>query len=321
MGHVLTSLLAAGLAFGQKPPGPVFQRGVCFTAEDGVRYGSEESRQRLRSLAPYGVDSVALVPYGFVRRNPMQLIPAGPRSWESEDGVESLAALAHTLGMKVMLKPHLWRLRDGELNDAAARARFLETYGAFAEHYARFAVKIRADFFSIGTELAPATRDEAAWRKIIARVRAIYKGPLTYSAIQGPEFETIAFWDALDYIGLDNYYPLGDGYSAANAVAKVEAVQRRFRKPVVFTEAGFASAEGSHKAPWEDETAKPVSMDEQLRCYRALLEAFYRKPWFYGVYWWKVGTNGYGGKGNNAMTPWGKPAMDEVKKWYRGGGR
>lgn len=317
----LVWLAAAAAVLAQPARTPVFQRGVCFTAERGVRYGSEESKKMLRALPAYGVNSVALVPYGFVQRNPMQLLPAGPRSWESEDGVEALAVLARQLGMKVMLKPHLWRLRDGELDNPQSRSGFLSAYGGFAEHYARMAVRIRADFFSIGTELAPSTRDEAAWRAIIARVRAIYKGPLTYSAIQGPEFETIGFWDALDYIGLDNYYPLGDGYSAADALARIEKVQRRFRKPVVFTEAGFSSAVGARKAPWMDETANPVSLEEQLRCYRALLEAFYRKPWFYGVYWWKIGTNGYGGKENNSMTPWGKPAMEEVGKWYRQGSR
>jgi len=55
--------------------------------------------------------------------------------------------------------------------------------------------------------------------------------------------------------------------------------------------------------------------------YQAIFRAFYNKPWFEGMYWWKVGTNGFGGSGDTSLTPWGKPAMEVVKRWYEGGGR
>ena len=161
---------------------------------------------------------------------------------------------------------------------------------------------------------------EDEWRKLIARARELYPGPLVYAATQGPEFETIRFWDALDYIGLNNYYPLSDDLSTAAVVSKVETVQRRYGKPVIFPEAGFASLKDPHRAPW-DETRRELSPAEQARCYEAVLRAFYGKPWFHGVYWWKVGTNGYGGPRDGSHTPWGKPAMDVVAHWYRHGGR
>ena len=87
--------------------------------------------------------------------------------------------------------------------------------------------RIKADIFCVGTELSKLSKHDAEWRRIIGDVRKIYKGPLTYAAVQGPEFETLQFWDALDYIGLNNYYPLTDDLSASAIVAKVEAVQRR----------------------------------------------------------------------------------------------
>ena len=153
-----------------------------------------------------------------------------------------------------------------------------------------------------------------------ARARKLYKGPLVYAATQGPEFEGIKFWDALDYIGLNNYYPLPDDLSTAAVVQKVETVQRKFQKPVIFPEAGFASLKAPHRAPW-DETPRELSPSDQARCYEAVLRAFYTKPWFHGVYWWKVGTNGYGGMHDGSHTPWGKPAMDVVARWYKDGGR
>jgi hypothetical protein len=298
-----------------------FQRGVCFTAEFPARYGSPASRQMLQQLPAWGIDSIALVPFFWVRHNPLRLGPSGPGSWEPEDGIQLLAAIAHQSNMRVLLKPHGWRQPGKERDTPEFRRLWFEAYGNLAEHYARFAVKIHADLFAIGTELGWLAGYDEEWRKIVTRVRAIYPGPLTYAATQGPEFETIRFWDVLDYIGLDNYYPLSDDYSTAHMLQRIETVQQRFRKPVLFTEAGFSAMENAHRAPWEDETGKPLSLEEQKRCYQALLATFYQKPWFAGVYWWKVGTNGYGGPGDNTMTPWRKPAMDVVKQFYTGTGR
>jgi len=233
--------------------------------------------------------------------------------------VEILAAEARRLGLKVLLKPHVWRVSPDHLQTEQLRRIWFDEYSRFLDHYARLASKIHADLFCIGVEFGPLTKDEAAWRSLISRVREIYKGPLVYAANFGEEFERISFWDQLDYIGLDNYYPLPDDYSTSEMMQKIEAVHRKLNKPVLFTEAGYSAAEGARRTPWADETQNKLSLDEQARCYEALLNAFYQKPWFYGVYWWKVGTNGYGGPLNNSMTPWEKPAMEIVKRYFLSG--
>jgi hypothetical protein len=293
-----------------------FHKGVSFTAER-VPYDAEEARQMLGRLPAYGVDAVALVPYAFVPRGEVGIrIPGREESWESEAGMEILAGEARRRGMRVMVKPHVWRLQ-GRTGIPETEAReWLRQYRPLVEHYARFAARIHADTLCIGTELRGLTGYEREWRELIAAGRTLYKGPMVYAANHGEEFETIRFWDALDYIGVDNYYPLDDNYSAAELVAKIEAVQQRFGKPVLFTEAGFGAHEDSHLAPWEDRTQKRLDLGEQARSYEALLSAVYRKEWFRGVYWWKVGTNGYGGPDDNSMTPWGKPAMDVVRRFY-----
>jgi hypothetical protein len=297
-------------------PKRAFHRGVCFTAESFVSYGSPESRNMLEQLPRFGVDSIALVPYFQARQNPVRLEPPGTDSWESEDGMEILGRLAHNRGLRVMLKPHGWKPPDKYDTPEFRRAWFAE-YGKLMEHFARFAVKIHADLFAIGTEFGWLARYDNEWREIARRVRTIYPGPLTYAATQGPEFESITFWDALDYIGIDNYYPLDEKYSVSDMMRRIQTVHARFNKPVLFTEAGYSAVEGARYTPWEDETRKPLSLDEQAKCYRALLEAFYDKDWFAGVYWWKVGTNGYGGPQNSSMTPWRKPAMEVIREFYK----
>jgi hypothetical protein len=164
------------------------------------------------------------------------------------------------------------------------------------------------------------SRYEAEWRKLIARARQLYAGPLVYAATQGPEFEGVRFWDALDYIGLNDYYPLPDDLSTDAVVRKVELVQRKFNKPVIFPEAGFPSLKDPHREPWS-ESPRPISLADQAKCYEAVLRAFYKKPWFQGVYWWKVGSNGRGGPQDGSHSPWGKPAMEIVARWYKDGGR
>ncbi len=310
--------IAANLPFAKT----FFQRGVNFTAEFPGGYPSESAREMLRTLPRNGVNSIALVPYGFVDRN------SGSVRWggrmEGDEGIEQLSRVAHQLNIKVLLKPQTMSQAgfpgDLEFSSAETRAAFFAQYLKFVEHYAELAKRVHADMFCVGVEFQKLVKYEAAWRKIIARAHEIYPGPLVYAATQGPEFETINFWDQLDYIGLNNYYPLPDDLSTTAIVQKVEAVQKKFQKPVIFTEAGFASFEGSHREPWAERPGK-LAVAQQALCYEAILRAFYHKPWFQGIYWWKVGTDGHGGPEDLSLTPWGKPAMEVVARWYLQQGR
>jgi hypothetical protein len=296
---------------------PFFHKGVNFTAERGG-YDAPRAPKLLEELRGYGVNSVAFVPYGFTRRGTATV--RFPGRMERDEAITTLAAEARRLGLKIMLKPQIWTNAGfpGNLDfpDPAERTQWFAAYGDFIDHYAKLATRIRADIFCVGTEFGKLSVHEKNWRALIARARSHYRGPLVYAAIQGPEFENLKFWDALDYIGLNNYYPLPDSLATDEIVRKVEAVHRKYRKPVIFPEAGFASLEAPHRAPW-DETRRKLSPEDQARAYEALFRGFYNKPWFYGVYWWKIGSDGYGGPFDGSHTPWGKPAMDVIAKWYK----
>lgn len=301
----------------------MFFRGVNFTAERGAPYGSAASIAQLKLLPQHGIDSIALVPYAVTRPGESTLRWMGSGSWEPDDGIRTLIAEAHALKMKVLLKPQVWVPRgfpgDLEFAHPADRDRWFLDYSRYILHHATLAMQAKADLFCAGTEFVK-LRDAPNWKTLIAQVRKVYPGPLVYAATQGPEFETIAFWDRLDYIGLNNYYPLPDSLDCTALVAKVEAVAKKFRKPVIFTEAGYASLEQPHRAPW-DETPRSISLADQARCYEAILQAFYPQPWMQGFFFWKIGTNGFGGASDGSHTPWGKPAMEVMSRWYRSGRR
>ena len=297
-----------------------FQKGVNFTAEGPIGYKPAESSAMLHELPKYGVNAIALVPYGFNRLGTTKIYFGGDRSWERDEYIRQIADDAHKIGLHVMLKPQIWTGRgfpgDIDFANAADASKWFEEYKPYLEHYAQLARDIKADVFCVGVEFGKMVRYEAEWRSLIARARQIYRGPLTYAANSGPEFETLKFWDALDYIGLNNYYPLPDDLSTAAVVRTVETVQKKFNKPVIFPEAGFSSYSAPHRAPW-DETPRKLAPEDQARCYDAILKAFWNKSWFKGVYWWKVGTNGFGGPDDGSHTPWRKPAMQVMARWYK----
>jgi MFS family permease len=302
-----------------------FQKGVNLTAEWPVNYSPRAVAEIIERLEDYGVNAIALVPYGFApeRHSPEIRFPTRGGMEDPRD-IEIIARLAKQKGFRVMIKPQVWLRRgfpgDIEMRDGGDVVSWFENYWRFLEFHARLAEGVRADLLCVGVEFVKMSRYEDRWRDLIARTREIYGGPLTYGATQGEEFETLRFWDALDFIGLNNYYPLPDNLDASEVVRKVEAVQRRFHKPVIFPEAGFTSTVRTHRAPWDDSRGE-ASMEAQAQAYEAVFQAFYRKPWFLGVYWWKVGANGVGGPDDRSHTPWGKPAMEVVARWYRNGGR
>src|SRR5258708_12000137 len=206
----------------------------------------------LRKLPAHGVNSIALVPYGFASTKEPK-VRGWTTRWEGDAGVTQLARIAHSLGMKVLLKPQLW-MRGGNPADinfpgATQNSEWFAQYQPFLEHYAQLASAIHADVFCIGVELEKMSGNESAWRKPIHPPRKIYPGPLTYAANFGAEFESIKFWDALDYIGIDEYYPLPYDLSTAAVVQNISDVASRFQKPELFTQPSFASVVEANRAP------------------------------------------------------------------------
>ena len=177
-----------------------FQRGVSLVA-DRVPFGSEVTHRLLHELATYGVDSIGIVTHSLTPR------PDGDR--ESDAEIELVVRRAHLLGMKVMLKPH-HRPREPDLASEASRQACFRKHGDGIERLGRLAARIHVDLFCVGYEMGKAFAYDAECREVIRRARRVYAGPMTACPSQGEQFEGITFWDALDYIGVDNYYPLPD---------------------------------------------------------------------------------------------------------------
>src|SRR6185369_6291826 len=85
-----------------------FQKGVNFTAEGPIGYKPSEASAMLHELPKYGVNAIALVPYGFNRLGTTVIRWGGDRGWERDEFIRDLAAEAHKMGLRVLLKPQIW---------------------------------------------------------------------------------------------------------------------------------------------------------------------------------------------------------------------
>src|SRR5690606_37240319 len=175
---------------------------------------------------------------------------------------------------------------------------WFDNYSHFILDYARLAEELKIPLLCIGTELEKTSQREKEWRNLIAEVRKIYSAKITY-AENFTEFAKIKFWDALDYIGVQAYFPLATAhdtsldeltYSWEVHLSKIEKVVRKYKKPVLFTEIGYCNAVDAAIEPWvwpSERKEVELSEDVQARCYEAFFETAWKKEWLAGVFFWK----------------------------------
>ncbi len=317
---------------------PPFQKGFCFAHEGYDIYNGYLSKlavEALKKLKALNANSISVTPFTSMRA-PYKAVPLrlwkGPGT-ENDESIIFVKHSANQLGLSVMLKPHiyLWNSWPGEIemNTEKDWNKFLYYYYRWIRHYAFLAEMYGIPIFCIGNELSKSTlTHEMQWREIINRIRKIYSGKLVYGANWGSEIENINFWNDLDYIGVSEYYPLSksenpsdkDLLNGADSILnRIEIVHKKFNKPVIFTEVGFRSSKYSWKTSLEGETRNDTSFISQLRSYKAVFNASYKKRnWLKGMYWWKWPSYlEHGGNPERALyTPNSKPAEKVVQEWY-----
>lgn len=109
----------------------------------------------------------------------------------SDDSLIWAIGQAHSLGLQVLLKPHLdtqdgqWRanINPGDVNG------WFTNYGAMMDHYADLGNQQGAAVRCIGAELISMSTNpayESRWRSLIADIRGRFTGKLIYSAWSYP---------------------------------------------------------------------------------------------------------------------------------------
>jgi hypothetical protein len=297
----------------------------------------------LDSIRALGVTHLTLIPFGLQRRPDDPTVALRPNpGWYSESarGIRTLAAAAAERGMGVILKPHVWvghydvegQARDEIGFDTDAHWQQWEaSYRRFMLYYADLAAAIDADVLVVGTELHRAAQSrEAFWRGLIAEVRKRYGGALTYAANWYAEYEAVPFWDALDYVGVQAYFPLAkttrppldtlrQGWQPHRAA--LAQMHRDTDRPVLFTEIGYRSIAYAARTPWRwperDERHAPADPALQARCYEAFFQTFANADWFAGAVLWKWHPMPESRR-RISFTPQHKPAIQVIRRWFGG---
>jgi hypothetical protein len=310
-----------------------FQRGVCYahTVSLEAGYASPRSGRALGELAALGVNWISVTPFGYVRQGDPRISASsafGPEA-ETDESLAEVMRAARARGLSVMMKPHLWshdfvgRLSMGK---PSAWTAFFRNYARFLAHHAILARSCGARALCIGNELIEATRDrDAEWRTLIAVVRRLFDGPLTYGAHWDEEVGRIGFWQDLDWVGVSLYAPLVREPGAERAdllrearrqAERLEGVARRAGRPLVLVEVGFPSHSTAAMEPWGDPESGPADPRAQAEAFEAITLAFRGRQSLAGIYWWKWFSDDAPSAGDRSHRFAGKPAQEVVRRYF-----
>lgn len=306
-------------------------KGVCWVGSRQPLKGGE-----LALLKATGANALSQTPFGWQSEKNSPEIRwdmSNERRWwgETPYGIEATLDSSNRHGIRNMLKPHLW-VREGWVGDIEMEnepdwKQWFENYKAFILDYARLAEKLKFPMLCIGTELEKTSTREKDWRDIIAEVRKVYSGKITYAA-NFTEFEKIKFWDALDYIGVQAYFPLSKSHqpelkeliaSWNSHLPRVEKLVRKYKIPVLFTEIGYCNTIDAAMEPWvwpNERREIALSEEIQARCYEAFFQTAWEKEWLAGVYFWKWYPENHSRQPD--FTPQGKLAESVMKAHFLG---
>lgn len=311
----------------------VFQKGMCFVSWES-NYLSERALESLDYLKQLNAQWVSVSPIWF-QDTPDSTEIKRTRKTLSDEDLSEFIKIAHQKGFKIMLKPHIDILnhQSGSRVDIAFYndrdwEEWFDNYTDMITGYAEMAQKYGVEILCIGVELSGTTIDKGElWKtKVIKSVREAYSGKITYAANWYEEYVNIEFWDELDYAGLDSYFPLTEKNIPAYEdilegwephLKEIEEWADYIKKPVIFTEIGYHSADGAARVPFEWVLRTPVNLKLQDDCYKALIETVGDKEWLHGIYWWYWYVNlSKGGERDRSFVIHKKPAEETVKEWY-----
>lgn len=305
-------------------------------------------------------DWVALVPEATLDRTTLELKDDTTNNWWSQTIAANIEGikLAKQAGLKVFLKPHIvlgeipkkkkyqavnvtytnnnkskpkdktkgaeWR-GDFMASKEADWQIVEQSYEAYILKLAKVAADLNVDLFSVGTELKQfAIKRPAYWKQLIQKVRKIYAGSLTYSA-NWDEYQKITFWQSLDFIGVDTYFPVNrmatPDYKKTlknwrSIQKQMKKLSKQENKKILLTEFGYRNVAYAGKRPWtHDKGPATINNQAQVNLFKAFFQTFWKEKWVVGGFAWKW-FHEPPKKDNTSFSVQGKPALEVVQHWY-----
>lgn len=306
--------------------------GVSFVASR-----DEATQTDINEVLSVHANHAAVMPFGFIRNiSSPEITHNTDRQWfgETKNGAKQYIEMLHKNGVQVMVKPQIW-IWKGEFTGTLTMNsekdwKILEkSYDDFILTYAELAQETHAELLCIGTELEQFVKHRPAyWKTLIQKIRKVYNGKLTYAA-NWDEYSRTTFWEDLDYIGIDAYFPLSEEKTPTVEQLRegwqrwkttISDVSKAMNKPVIFTEFGYRSMDFTAKKPWlVDRNDEKVNLEGQVNAKKAIFSEFWTEDWFAGGYVWKwfIHHEKSGGVEDNRFTPQNKPAQGVITEFYK----
>ncbi|QSE96368.1 glycoside hydrolase family 113 [Fulvivirga lutea] len=277
---------------------------------------------------------VAVIPYSFTKRTDPKVQFQYNGQWWGESVTGTIQTITHAneMNLNVMLKPHTWVLGEGwagdfDLNSEDEWKVWESSYRDYILTFAKVADSLNVPLFCIGTEYRKAVvKRPAFWKELIREVRDVYSGKLTYAA-NWDNYQNVSFWQDLDYIGVDAYFPLNDAKtptieqlesSWAPIINELESFSKKWNKQILFTEFGYKSTDYTADGHWKyDGKELGTNQLAQANAYESAF-GLWKQNWFGGGFLWKWHTNheSVGGPDCKEFTPQNKKAEEVIRKFY-----
>lgn len=287
-------------------------------------------------MAHLNANALAIMPYAFMPdlHDPSIRFNIAHQWWgETEEGCAATIRLAQQKGYMVMLKPQIWVGNGGftghiEMKSEEKWKEWEDNYRSFILLFARMAAEERVDIFCLGTELAkPLKARPVFWKKLIADIREVYSGQLTY-AENWDCFDQVPFIDQLDFIGVNAYFPLTTKRNPSikelkrgwkEPLEKMRNCSVRNQKPILLTEFGYRNMDYAAKEPWRSEPMfEKVNESLQARLFAVCFEEVWSKDWVAGGFIWKWFPNNMNDRRDpSQFTPEGKLAEKTIEAFFK----
>jgi len=212
------------------------------------------------------------------------------------------------------------------------------SYTLYVKQIAHIAKECAVDILIIGNGLDGTEHRDANWRTLIETIRQccpatklVYGASLEHALAYDDIQMRLQFcaWqvEALDYIGVDKFFPLLWHESPPRTddlvtewkifVHLLTEANKQYKKQILITSVGYASRRDAAQNPRHPTETLDVAV--QKECYEAALSVLssasalaairLQPKWLAGMFWWRWSTN-YQDEGlqNEGFTPAGKPA-------------
>ncbi len=326
----------------------IFQvQGFGALSEYNGQFSTASAAQSFDDIAALGSNSVELTARIWTADKTGSTVIADPAKTESDASLLTGFQAAHDAGLSVVFKPNITGL-DSTISSSLTPSdvdAFFASYTAEIVHLATIAEQGGVETFAIGNEMSKLTGAEylPEWTNLIAQVRAVYHGDLTYAAASD-EASDVSFWSQLDTIGVNTYpqltssttptvedlvhawteVPYNSYYAAAfdykSPVDFLHSLSLEYGKPVLMTEVGYRSIDGTAINPGGGSSKAPADAAEQADAYNAFMQVWTSEggSWLQGVEFWQWDLSGQASPTGYSVQ--GKPAADVVSQYFNGSG-